>query len=73
MVDAQLRSAEQERKSRKDAVDAAIESEHLKLEKQELSVEAQKEGIKVAMDKKGMEDKLSLELMKLIESNNKGQ
>ncbi len=73
MVDAQIRTAEQERKAQKDRIDAALGAEQLQLDKQELSIEAQKDGIKVAMDKKNMEDTLSLELLRLMEQNNRGR
>ena len=47
--------------------------EQLKLDKQELSIEAQKEGVKIALDKQNNKEKLDLELMRLIEQQNKGQ
>jgi hypothetical protein len=40
--------------------------EQLKLDKQELSIEAQKEGVKIAMDKQNNKEKLDLELMRLL-------
>ena len=72
-ADIQIRQAEQQRKAQKDRVDAALEVEQLKLDKQELSIEAQKEGIKIALDKQNNKEKLDLELMRLIEQQNKGQ
>ena len=72
-ADIQLRQAEQQRKVQKDQVDAALDVEQLKLDKQELSIEAQKEGVKIAIDKQNNKEKLDLELMRLIEQQNKGQ
>jgi hypothetical protein len=72
-ADIQLRQAEQQRKVQKDQVDAALDVEQLKLDKQELSIEAQKEGVKIALDKQNNKEKLDLELMRLIEQQNKGQ
>jgi len=72
-ADIQIRQAEQQRKAQKDRVDAALEVEQLKLDKQELSIEAQKEGVKIALDKQNNKEKLDLELMRLIEQQNKGQ
>ena len=72
-ADIELRRAEQQRKVQKDQVDAALDMEQLKLDKQELSIEAQKEGVKIALDKQNNKEKLDLELIRLIEQQNKGQ
>ena len=72
-ADIQLRQAEQERKSQKDAIDAALDAEQLKLDQQELAIEAQKDGIKIAISKRTDENKLDVELMRLIEQQNKGE
>jgi hypothetical protein len=72
-ADIQLRQAEQERKSQKDAIDAVLDAEQLKLDQQELAIEAQKDGIKIAISKRTDENKLDVELMRLIEQQNKGE
>ena len=72
-ADIQIRQAEQERKSQKDAIDAALDAEQLKLDQQELAIEAQKDGIKIAISKRTDENKLDVELMRLIEQQNKGE
>ena len=72
-ADIQIRQSEQERKSQKDAIDAALDAEQLKLDQQELAIEAQKEGIKIAISKRTDENKLDVELMRLIEQQNKGE
>jgi len=72
-ADIQIRQSEQERKSQKDAIDAALDAEQLKLDQQELAIEAQKDGIKIAISKRTDENKLDVELMRLIEQQNKGE
>jgi len=72
-ADIQIRQSEQERKSQKDAIDATLDAEQLKLDQQELAIEAQKEGIKIAISKRTDENKLDVELMRLIEQQDKGE
>ena len=72
-ADIQIRQSEQERKSQKDAIDAALDAEQLKLDQQELAIEAQKDGIKIAISKRTDENKLDVELMRLIEQQDKGE
>ena len=72
-ADIQIRQAEQERKSQKDAMDVALDTEKLKLDQQELAIEAQKDGIKMAISKRTDENKLDIELMRIIEQQNKGE
>jgi len=69
----QLRMAEQERISQKDALDSAIDTKKLGLDEKELELEAQKEGLKLAKSTTESQDKLSLDLLRLIEQQNKGQ
>jgi hypothetical protein len=69
----QLRIAEQERISQKDALDSAIDTKKLGLDEKELELEAQKEGLKLAKSTTESQDKLSLDLLRLIEQQNKGQ
>ena len=67
----QIRTTEQERIAQKDAIDAAIDTKKLGLSSQELELEAQKEGLKVATKTKNDNDKLSLELLRLMEQQKK--
>ena len=69
----QLRMAEQERIAQKDALDSAIDTKKLGLDEKELELEAQKEGLKLAKSTTESQDKLSLDLLRLIEQQNKGQ
>jgi hypothetical protein len=69
----QLRMAEQERISQKEALGSAIETKKLGLDEKELELEAQKEGLKLAKSTTESQDKLSLDLLRLIEQQNKGQ
>jgi len=69
----QLRMAEQERIAQKDALDSAIDTKKLGLNEKELELEAQKEGLKLAKSTTESQDKLSLDLLRLIEQQNKGQ
>ena len=70
-ADTKIRQVEQERKAQKDAVDAAISTKHLDLETQELELEAQKDGVKLALDKTSAESKLDLEIARLMEESMK--
>ena len=53
----------------KDMIDAGVDAEKLKLGQQELSIEAQKEGVKIAIDKQNTQAKLDLEIAKLMEES----
>ena len=72
-VDAQLRMAEQERKSQKDAIDAAIDTQQLKLDREELKMDAEKDGLKMAMDSKKDDAQLALQIANLTKDTDKGQ
>lgn len=69
----QLRMADQKRLVDKDKIEATIDVQKVQLDKQEMAIEAQKDGIKIALDKQSAKDKLDIELMRLIEQQNKGQ
>ena len=72
-ADIQIRMAEQQRKSQKEAIDSAIATKRLQLDKEELTLEAQKDGLKLAKSTVESTDKLNLELLRLIDQQNKGQ
>jgi hypothetical protein len=72
-ADIQLRMAEQERIAQKDAIDSAIDTKKLGLSTQELELEAEKEGLKLARSTTDSQNKLNLELLRLINQQNKGQ
>jgi len=67
--DAQLKQAELQRKTQKDQADATIDMEQLKLAKQELEIDAQKAGAKLAADRKTANTRLDLDLLR--EAKNK--
>ena len=69
----QLRMADQKRLVDKDKIEATIDVQKVQLDKQEMAIEAQKDGIKIALDKQSAKNKLDIELMRLIEQQNKGQ
>jgi hypothetical protein len=68
-----IKQEEQQRKARKDAADMVVEAERIELDTKELSLQAQKDGVKLAMDKRKDENRLDVELMKIMEQQNKGQ
>ena len=72
-ADIQLRMAEQERIAQKEAIDSAIDTKKLGLSTQELELEAEKEGLKLARSTTDSQNKLNLELLRLIDQQNKGQ
>jgi len=71
--DAELRKAELQRKVQKDLADTTIDAQRLNLDKQELAIEAEKEGVRLAADRRRDNTKLDLELAKMITGpNNRG-
>jgi hypothetical protein len=71
--DAELRKAELQRKVQKDVADTAFNAQRLNLDKQELAIEAEKEGVRLAADRRRDNTKLDLELAKMITGpNNRG-
>jgi hypothetical protein len=72
-ADIQIRMSEERRRSQKEAIDSAIATKRLQLDKEELTLEAQKDGLKLAKSTTENTDKLNLELLRLIDQQNKGQ
>ena len=72
-ADIQIRMSEEQRRSQKEAIDSAIATKRLQLDKEELTLEAQKDGLKLAKSTTENTDKLNLELLRLIDQQNKGQ
>ena len=60
----QIKSAEVQRKSQKDAADAALNREKLNLEKTKVQIDAQEKGVRLQADKVKEDNKLDLELFK---------
>jgi hypothetical protein len=69
-MDAQLKQAALQQKAQKDLVDSALEAEKLKIDQQELQLDAQKEGVKLAADRRKDNTKLDLELAKMMAGKN---
>jgi len=65
-LDAELRAAEIKRKSRKDQADAVLGAEELKLEKEELRMSTEKDAVKLAASRRQNNNKIDLELAKLM-------
>jgi len=66
-ADLQIRAAEQDRISQKEAIDAAIKTKQLGLDAQELELDAQKEGLRMATQTTKDQDKLNLDLLRLMD------
>jgi len=72
-ADIQLKSAELERKTKKDQADAAVDMEQLKLDREELVIDAKKSGVKMAADRRRDNTKSDLDLLKVINEGKKGK
>jgi hypothetical protein len=59
-----------QQKAQKDLVESALEAEKLKIDQQELQLDAQKEGVKLAADRRKDNTKLDLELAKMMTGKN---
>ena len=68
-ADIQLKAAELERKSRKDEADAALEMEQLKLDREELVIDAKKAGVKMAAERRKDNAKSDLDILKAMKES----
>ena len=68
-TDAQLKAAELERKSKKDEAEVAIGMEQLKLDREELVIDAKKSGVKMAAERRRDNAKSELDLVKAATEN----
>ncbi len=64
--EAQMKQAELQLKAQKNQVDALFDAEKLKLDKQELELDAKKEGVRVAASRRQENNKLDLELARMM-------
>jgi len=64
--DAQIKQADLQRRTQKDQVDAMMNAEKLKLDKQELQLDAQKEGVRLAASRRQENNKLDLEIARMM-------
>ena len=53
-------------KAQKNQVDAVLDAEKIKLDRQELELDAQKEGVRVAASRRKDNNKLDLEIAKMM-------
>jgi hypothetical protein len=72
-ADIQLKAAELERKTKKDQADAAVDMEQLKLDREELVIDAKKSGVKMAADRRRDNTKSDLDLLKVMNEGKKGK
>ena len=72
-ADIQLKAAELERKTKKDQADAAVDMEQLKLDREELVIDAKKSGVKMAADRRRDNARSDMELLKAINEGKKGK
>ncbi len=63
-ADMQIKQGELQRKMQKDQTDASIDMEQISIAKQELEIDAQKAGAKLAADRRTANTRLDLDLMK---------
>lgn len=68
-ADAQLKQRQQQHKEQMDAINVALEAKGIQLDRQELELEAEKAGAKLAADKRRDNNRIDLELARLIEQS----
>ena len=71
-AEVQIKQSEVDRKSKKDQADAMRDAKKLELDEQELMMDAEKDGIKMAASKQEADNKLDLDLFKTIQPNKTG-
>jgi len=64
----QIKQQDVERKTQKDKVDAMIDTRKLELEEQEMMMDAQKSGVKMAADRRASNAKIDLETVKTMQN-----
>ena len=71
-AEVQIKQSEVERKAKKDQADAMRDAKKLELDEQELMMDAEKDGIKMAADRRNNNAKFNLEEMKAMQPNKTG-
>ena len=71
-AEVQIKQSEVDRKSKKDQADAMRDAKKLELDEQELMMDAEKDGIKMASDRRNNNAKLDLEEIKAMQPNKVG-
>jgi len=72
-AEVQIKQSEVDRKSKKDQADAMRDAKKLELDEQELMMDAEKDGIKMATDRRNNNAKLGLEEIKAMQPNRTGK
>ncbi len=67
-ADAQIKQAEVQLKQQKMMIDAKIASEQINVDKAELAIDAKRQGVKDATAKRVEDNKIDLELAKLVQT-----
>ena len=73
MADAQAKETEAERKAKKDLLDAMIEAERLKIDQQEIAIQAKTEGVKIRTQREQAQQQRNMDLMKMIGATKNNQ
>ena len=71
-AEVQIKQADVDRKTKKDQADAMRDTKKLELDEQELMMDAEKDGIKMAADRRNNNAKLNLEEIKAMQPNKTG-
>ena len=71
-AEVQIKQSEVDRKAKKDQADAMRDAKKLELDEQELMMDAKKDGIKMAADRRNNNAKLGLEEIKVMQPNKTG-
>ena len=71
-AEVQIKQSEVDRKSKKDQADAMRDAKKLELDEQELMMDAEKDGVKMAASKQEADNRLDLELFKTMQPNKTG-
>jgi hypothetical protein len=73
MADAQAKETEAQRKAKKDLLDAMIEAERLKIDQQEIAIQAKTEGVKIRTQREQAQQQRNMDLMKMIGATKNNQ
>jgi hypothetical protein len=72
-AEVQIKQADVDRKAKKDQADAMRDAKKLELDEQEIILDAQKDGIKMAADRRTSNAKIDLDTMKTMQGNKTGR
>ena len=72
-AEVQIKQADVERKAKKDQADAMRDAKKLELDEQEIILDAQKDGIKMAADRRTSNAKIDLDTMKTMQGSKTGR